>query len=246
MKSCSRRRLLRGGALAAALWSAIAVRAQTIDHSGGFDDDSDITENGSAAAIQSVLRLTDGGQFEAGSVFATQPVGIRRFTTTYTFQQRVYTTYLADGLTFTIQNISPFALGAAGGALGYGADLPGFTLGMARSLCIKWDIFGNAGEGFNSTGLYQDGASPTVPAITLDGTGIMLISQHPFSVTTTYNNPALTVTIRDTVTGATATQNYTIDIPRVVGGETAYVGFTGATGGLTSIQEIQTWRWDTQ
>ena len=50
----------------------------------------------------------------------------------------------------------------------------------------------------------------------------------------TYNGATLTVVITDTVTNATATQTYTVNIPAIVGGETAYVGFTGGSGGGAS------------
>ncbi len=37
-----------------------------------------------------------------------------------------------------------------------------------------------------------------------------------------------------------------INIPQIVGGNTAYVGFTGSTGGLTSSQKILTWTYSAQ
>jgi hypothetical protein len=40
---------------------------------------------------------------------------------------------------------------------------------------------------------------------------------------------------------ATFTRSYTVDIPAAVGGPTAYAGFTAATGGNTSRQEILNW-----
>jgi hypothetical protein len=58
----------------------------------------------------------------------------------------------------------------------------------------------------------------------------------------TYNGTTLTMTITDTTTPAnTFTTSWTINIPATVGGNTAYVGFTGATGGSTAIQDIITW-----
>ena len=57
----------------------------------------------------------------------------------------------------------------------------------------------------------------------------------------TYNGATLTVVITDTVTNASATQTYTVNIPAVIGGPTAYVGFTGGTGGSTAIQDILNW-----
>ena len=49
------------------------------------------------------------------------------------------------------------------------------------------------------------------------------------------------MTITDTVTQATYSTSWAIDIPATVGGDTAYVGFTAGTGGLTSTQNVLTW-----
>ena len=51
----------------------------------------------------------------------------------------------------------------------------------------------------------------------------------------------VSVTITDTVTQASVSQAYTIDLVSVVGGNVAYVGFTGGTGGLTAVQDIVNW-----
>src|SRR5262249_44796238 len=51
----------------------------------------------------------------------------------------------------------------------------------------------------------------------------------------------LKVTINDTGTGTSASQSYAVNIPSLVGGNTAYVGFTGGTGGLTATQNILNW-----
>jgi hypothetical protein len=84
-----------------------------IDHSAGFADHSDLQNNGDARFIDapplSVARLTDGqtgasGGGEAGSIFSTARVDIRRFTTTFTFQMRPGSSPIGSGLTFTIQN----------------------------------------------------------------------------------------------------------------------------------------------
>ena len=67
----------------------------------------------------------------------------------------------ADGLMFVIQN-SPAgatALGLNGGNLGYTK--------ITNSVGIKFDLHNNSGEGNNSTGLYINGAAPTVPAVDL-------------------------------------------------------------------------------
>ena len=93
----------------------------------------------------------------------------------------------------------------------------------------------------DSTGLYINGAIPTVPAIDLSPTGINLHSGDIFNAQLTYDGITLTVVITDTVTNATATQTYTVDIPYIVAGPTAWVGFTGGSGGVTAVQEILNW-----
>ena len=120
-----------------------------------------------------------------------------------------------------------------GGDLGYA--------GIPTSLAVKFDLYNNAGEGPDSTGLYTDGAVPTIPAINLSSTGINLHSGDIFNAQLTYNGTTLTVVITDTVTNATATETYSVNIPALVGGPAAYVGFTAADGGLTATQDILSW-----
>jgi hypothetical protein len=143
-------------------------------------------------------------------------------------------------MTFTIQNAGTTALGPLGGGLGYGPGAPGGTPGIPTSVAVKFDLFQNAQEGNNSTGLYTNGASPTSPAITFSG-GVNLHSGDVFRVHMTYDGTTLTMTITDTVTNATFTNAWTINIPATVGGNTAFVGFTAGTGGQTATQEIITW-----
>jgi hypothetical protein len=187
-----------------------------------------------------VLRLTDGDFGEAGTVFTTSRLGVTNFTTAFTFRMHDGTSFMADGMSFIIQGVSPTAVGGAGGGLGY--------VGIPNSVAVKFDLFDNQGEGFNSTGLFFNGDFPGLPSqageasIDLSGTGIDLHSQHPFRVTLSYSGTTLTETITDTQTGASFTTSYTgVNIAALVGSDVAYVGFGGGTGGLTTVADIQTW-----
>src|SRR5262249_13138243 len=61
----------------------------------------------------------------------------------------------------------------------------------------------------------------------------------------TYDGSTLSETIRDTVTGATFTHDYSnLAIPNLVGSHVDYVGFTGATSEVASVQDVQTWTAD--
>ncbi len=186
--------------------------------------------NGAATLVGTKLRLTDGRIYEARSAFFTSPVSVQEFTTAFKFQETAAT---ADGFTFTLQGTSPGAVGSWGGGLGYG--------GMPASLAISFDVFGSSNQGPNTTAMYVNGAVRTVPAANLSAAGINLKSGDIFNVLMTYDGTTLKVTTTDTVTNASATQAYIIDIPAIVGGLTAYAGFTGSTGGATAIQDILNW-----
>lgn len=190
-----------------------------------------MTLNGGAAFNGSRLRLTDGNPSEARSAFLNTRVNVQQFTTSFNFQ---LTNPTGDGMTFTLQNMSPTAVGSIGGNLGYSSH-------VTPSVAIKFDLYSNAGEGPDSTGMYLDGASPTVPSTDLSSTGINLHSGDAFNAQLTYNGTVLKVVITDLVTGASATQSYTVNIPATLGASTAYAGFTAASGGGTAIQEIINW-----
>jgi hypothetical protein len=194
-----------------------------------------------------VGRLTHGSFSEAGSFFATERVGVAAFSTTFTFRIVPGTLPMADGLTFTIQDNAPTELGPAGGGLGYGPDFPGSPArGIRNSVAVKFDVYDNAGEGINSTGLFTDGRSPTVPeagspdvVVNLDGTGIDLGSQNSFRTDLVYDGAVLTAR-SPTVTLASAA------------GPTASIfppsrrrhrlrGVHRWNGGLSAVWDILTW-----
>ena len=62
----------------------------------------------------------------------------------------------------------------------------------------------------------------------------------------TYNGTTLAMTLTDVVTNKTFTLTKAIDIPQVVGAVTAYVGFTGGTGGLSASQKLVSWTYTVQ
>jgi hypothetical protein len=216
--------------------SAIAT-ASSVSYGSGIIS-AGLTLNGKAAISGTRLRLTDGGAGEDSSAFFDTPVNVQSFTNDFSFQ---LTNATADGFTFTIQGNSPAALGSGGGHLGYGASSSGAIPGIAKSIAVKFDLYSNAGEGNDSTGLYTDSASPTTPFVDLSNTGIDLHSGHTFNVHMTYDGTTLVMQITDATNSATFRKSFPINIPNTVGGSTAYVGFTAGTGGSAAIQDILSW-----
>jgi hypothetical protein len=75
----------------------------------------------------------------------------------------------------------------------------------------------------------------------MTSSGVNLHSGDILHAHITYDGTTLTLTLTDTVTSASFTYAQAINIPSIVGASTAYVGFTGSTGGLTAIQNVLTW-----
>jgi hypothetical protein len=213
----------------------IVIGGTGISFTSGFTGSTgQMNLNGYSVLNGSAIQLTAASPGQASSAWYHTPVNIQTFTTDFTFQQASAT---ADGMTFAIQNASPTAVGGNGSSLGYAP--------IANSLAIKFDLYSNAGEGSDSTGLYLNGALPTVPATDLSTTGINFRSGDVMAVHLTYDGATLSMTITDKVTAAAWSTSWPINIPTTIGSNTAYVGFTGATGGSTAIQSVLTWSYFT-
>ena len=221
--------------------SAEGVAAYTINSSGttlnmsaGFTASSGMAMNGTTQLSGTGLMLTNGGQYQAASTWYSTPVSVQSFTTTFTFQ---LTNAVADGFTFAIQNNNSTIVGPTSGNLGYGY--------IPSSVAIKFDLYNNQGEGSDSTGLFTNGTPPMTPAVDMTSSGVNLHSGDTMAVQLVYNGTTLTMTITDTVTKASFTTKWTINIPSTIGSNTAYVGFTGGTGYSTAVQKILTWTYTT-
>ncbi len=203
----------------------------SINFDEGFSSTAGLQLNGSAVAEDDTrLQLTNGGTWQAGSVFWTAPINIQAFTTTFEFQ---VSDAQANGFTFTIQNMGPNALGGDSAGLGY--------QDIQKSVAIKFNFYNYENEGDDSTGVYTNGDPPVTPSVDLTSSGIDLASGDSIQATVTYDGTNLKLSLLDLVTNDTFTMSQAINIPQIVGGNTAYVGFTGGTGGLTASQKILTW-----
>lgn len=207
-------------------------------YSSGFTSTTGLQLNGSASWLQSsaaIAMTTNVNQ--AGSFFATTPVNVQSFTNTFSFQLPAP---LSDGFVFIIQGNGTTGVGGNGGSLGYAVPTSQ-SAPFSKSIAIKFDNYNNSGEGSDSTGLYIDGASPTVPSADMTSSGLNLQSGHVMNVTMKYDGTWLALTITDATTAQTFSDQFQVNIPTVVGGSTAYVGFAAGTGNEISTQEILNW-----
>jgi hypothetical protein len=158
------------------------------------------------------------------------------------------TTGTPTGLTYSVntnvaQGGGPTALGIDGAGLGYGGynaanGTAGQAFGLLNSVAISFAQYASGGDPSNSIGFYTNGATPY-------GSGIStgLTFNTTFNVTLTYSGTSLSLTMQATGGGTTFSHTFTgVNIPSIVGANTAYVGFTGGSGGgAHAVQAITQW-----
>ncbi|MDP9338292.1 MAG: chitobiase/beta-hexosaminidase C-terminal domain-containing protein [Acidobacteriota bacterium] len=231
-------------AVSTAVYTISASGGSSVSLAGGFIAGS-MALNGSAALNGTKLRLTDGNASEAGAAWYGSSLNIQKFNSSFSFQITPASAAIADGMTFAIQGNGTTALGPLGGGLGYGPDNAAAAISTSNplhnSVALKFDLYDNAGEGINSTGLYVNGASPTAPSLDLTGSGVDLHSGHVMNVQIGYDGTNLTMTITDPTVNSAFTHSWPINIPTTIGGNSAYVGFTGGTGGQSAVQDVLKW-----
>lgn len=178
-----------------------------------------------------VLYLTDTNGGESRSSFFPDPLYVGAFDASFTYQTP--SRGGADGMAFCIQNDprGPSALGGGGGSLGVSGITPSVELelnlytGNTEQIGYTLLTDGQTGAG-GANGNY----SSTAP--------VSISSGDPININIYYANGVASITFTDAVASTSFSTSYAINIPSVVGGDTAYVGFTGADGGVSSFQII--------
>jgi hypothetical protein len=202
--------------------------------------------NGSASKLEGgQLQLTSGtGISQRASAFYDTAVKVNNFTGFKTqFQFRLDQgagTQGSDGFTFLLQNngAATTALGGIGGGVGYA--------GLDRSLAIKFDTYknGDLDPSDNSIALLTNGqiTSPTAKALNVD-----LNNDDLYTAWLEYDGLSNRLSVylsNGTAKPTIAVFTEIVDLAAIVGDQ-AYVGFTAATGALTSRQTISNWQFET-
>jgi hypothetical protein len=199
-------------------------------HYPDFSSTSGLVGNGFSGSITSGtrLRLTDGANYQARSVWHSTPVAVGQFRSTFSY--RVESGNTADGFCFVVQNGPTTAIGNDGLSLGYeGIDHSG-------AACFNLFNYGAYGSKF---GFASNGEEPPTNA---DMSPIDLHSGHLFHLTVKYDGTTLYCGISDaTDRSKVFSVTKTIDLAAALGSQTAVVGFTAATGDHVSTQDITSW-----
>ena len=225
-----------------------------INYPSGFTAGDGVVLCGAAVLSGTAIKLTTAiappsGFYNGacGAAWYSIPVNILTFTSIFQLQ---WTAAAGDGMTFCIQNQPPTSSNATskyvtGGpnALGRGAGGMGYASGtgtgvdysgLLSSVALAFDLATVP----NSVGVYTDGTYPSGAQV---ATGLTFNSGHAFNCSLSYDGTTLSLSMTDAVTSANFSYSWVVNIPSIVGANTAYAGFTGGTGGSTSNQLVNSW-----
>jgi hypothetical protein len=207
-----------------------ATRPMTQFRYNDFSDVAGLTLNQSAKPLitktdGTVLQLTPAAGSKRGSAFHADRVNVARFRTSFAFRMTEPGQFSTDGIAFVIQATSPDAIGAGGGGIGY--------MRMKPSVAVEFDTWKNPDDpNDNHVGIVVDGQTDHSEGLQYtvkisprfgDGKKWYAWLEYDGRVLKVWLNqqpqqPATPVLIRS------------LDIPQVLGSDTAHVGFTSSTG----------------
>jgi fibronectin-binding autotransporter adhesin len=203
--------------------------------------------NGAASIASNVLTLTTNVNNEANSVFTSSALpfqtGSSGFTAAYIYQVQGTQNAIADGSTFVLQENGTTVVGGNGGNLGYKNGSI-----TNPSVAVETDVFNgnlpngaqnpNGGAAIETNGVIpnQGGAPNTWSLVPFLASGDQVQVNISYSPT---GSGTLSETFTDlTNAQAPVTITSTVNLASVLGTGTAYIGFTGGTGGEGSLQTI--------
>lgn len=214
-----------------------------------FNNSLPIKTNGDAVIENNYLLLTPDEPSRRGSAYYRNitPLPNNGFFSTYFIFRIIGSTSRADGFTFVIQPNSNTALGADGAFLGYGEsnEIPG----IANSFAVEFDTFENPtlfDINNNHAGIDVNGSVISISVANLNNVGIDVANGTEYHVWIDYNGN-LQVRIGTTNQRANSTLILNLanfDLPALLGRNSGFIGFTGATGAQSEEHRILLWYFD--
>ncbi len=220
---------------------AVKAQADTISFPD-FSNTANLVFNGNAAptttADGQVIRLVPALNEQVGSFYTEQQVNVTVFSTYFEFRLTDPGGFTdptgqigADGIGFVVQSVSNTALGDSGGGQGY-AGIPQ-SVGVGFDTWENpWDLDSNHVQ-IAITGDTILGAAPVAPQFD-DG--------NRWYAWIDYDGSTLEVRTNQTgVRPAVPDYSAALDLPAIVGGNSAYVGFCAATFDAYENHDILNW-----
>ena len=234
--------------------SPSGTSASTINFPSGFAaHPGNLWLSNGAIYSGSSIEMTQANTSLANNLWYKYPVNVQAFNTQFEWTANcpAKPARCGDGLGFMIISRSnPSSLGynysgSSGSQFSWSRCSSQLQCPYMSSVLVKFDLYNNStgSDGANLTGFYSAGSYPQPPQAGYDmsPSGISMQSGHLMKATLTYNGSVLMETVTDTVTGATYRNSYAADIPSMVAGDTAFVGFGGSSGAAYVTQMLQGW-----
>jgi hypothetical protein len=242
----------RSGFLAAVFLLTLATNAFAVQvQFNGFSDTSGLTLNGATATASTadgiVLRLTPASGGKSGSAFSSQTVNAATFSTFFKFRitnpgGSIFDCNAeagADGIVFVVQSVSS-DIGGTGQGIGYS--------GIDSSVGVEFDTWCNAANNdpsSNHLGIDTDG-SVNHGAGSLNTVNVTpnFDNGQIWYAWVDYNGTTLEARVsQSSVRPATPKLTRVLDIPSILGQNSAYVGFTSGTGSDWGNHDILYWEY---
>ena len=201
-----------------------------------FLDMTGLTLVGNAAQSGDRIRLTPALSAQIGAVYTEDQILLGSgFDTTFTYEINPAAGG-ADGMVFILQNESPTALYSSGGDLGYH--------GMTNSLALEIDTYINGN--YNDPPVAHlslhgrpgtaNSADELVGSIISDTTLTNVGGLRTMRVT--YDSGIFEIYIDDLTVPR---MSVFLNITRYLASDSAWIGFIGATGGVTQVNDVLSW-----
>jgi hypothetical protein len=215
--------------------SSTATVTSAPANSSGFYNPADWTINTDASFTTQpnitgqVFYGTDGGGSEGVTAWYNTPVYINGFTATFTYQDVGGSIgNNADGTSFDLQESGPTYVNGGGGSLAIS--------GLSPSADWEFNLYSSTPP--HVIGIYYNTDGNTG---TYEPSGTVNVSSgDPINVTIQYSpGGAVQETLVDAVTKDSFVTNYNIgDLTALLGSSYAYMGFSSADGGVSSVQTV--------
>jgi chitobiase/beta-hexosaminidase-like protein/legume-like lectin family protein len=239
-----------------------------------FSGSPAVHATGNVALTGSIYAMTDGTSHHGGGLWYTTVQNIQAFTTAFTFQIYTYTGFGAffviqnsNSSTNPLNGYGVNSGCASANGMGYGGGGGSGQAAVANSIGIKFDagVFNTngptnayAGTPQSSTGLYVDGGpaiggSPVPNTASVNGFGpendlhlmnVAVGSDDIMQAVVSYDGTTLTMVLTDTVTAATTRLSWPVNIPAIVGANTAFVGFMSCSPQASAgVNTVNSWKY---
>ncbi len=210
-----------------------------------FSNTNGLKLNGDTAQVGSALRLAKASDFSSGSAFTTNQIALgtgNSFSTYFQFQISNSGGLGdgdgagADGLVFVVQTVSN-NVGSSGGGIGYSSISP--------SMGVEFDTFDN-GSGFgdpngNHVGIDLNG---NIVSVQTQTEPVRFNNGEIWNAWIDYNGDTHEFEARwsqSTVRPIASQLSRTLDLAALLGQDSAFIGFTSATGSGIGDHDILHW-----